>query len=248
MKTLPVNWFIEGRIDAEQKQYVLLDYLQKVKESFRQNKLYPPFGNLIELYNGLVQFRENKDKISGQFPKKIQDMDLQKKILFYETLYADDKLMETVEQIIHWSLPLLRERIEEGRCMYEFVQDNMKIEEVGIVPLYVKEGYFCVPNSESVTLDVFEFGTSIYTGMNPAFSGAGVPYRSIYLQYITSFKTGLGYTPDEIKLKLIHAYPKFPNPLIYYLNTELEIPFQESILPVAKRQLMRKLHSGKEMN
>lgn len=233
-KMLSINWFVEGRVDVEQKQYILLDYLKTVGESYRENKLYPCFSNVIDIYQNLVRFQTLKEQLSGAFPHELQGVDWKNAMLIYETVHKDDETLQSIETLIRWSIPLLKEKIEEGKCIYEFVQDNMQIGKVGIIPLYISEGYFCIRNNENATLDVFEYGTSIYT--NPS-----QEYRSVYFRYLLSFRLNLSVTPESVKLELIRKFPKLPNPVIYYADTDLDIPFQESILPVAKRKFLEKI-------
>ena len=38
MKSLGINWFIEGSIDFEHKKYILLDYLQEINRHFDRSK------------------------------------------------------------------------------------------------------------------------------------------------------------------------------------------------------------------
>jgi hypothetical protein len=42
---------------------------------------------------------------------------------------------------------------------------------------------------------------------------------------------------------LIAEHRELPNPATYLCQTELDFPFQETILPVAKRKLLRRLYS-----
>ncbi|MBK6835034.1 MAG: hypothetical protein IPG89_12470 [Bacteroidetes bacterium] len=54
MGKLSKDWLTEQHIDLELKQYVLLAYLQEVKESYRATKIYPYLGELIEHYKNLL--------------------------------------------------------------------------------------------------------------------------------------------------------------------------------------------------
>ena len=53
MATLSENWITENHIDFEYKKYVLLGYLQKVKEHFNEQKLYPNFYNELSTQQNL---------------------------------------------------------------------------------------------------------------------------------------------------------------------------------------------------
>jgi len=57
MRSLGINWFIEGYVDFEHKKYVLLDYLQQINRHFDRNHLYPNLTDLIYHYNNLLIFK-----------------------------------------------------------------------------------------------------------------------------------------------------------------------------------------------
>jgi hypothetical protein len=54
---LKIDWYIEPPIDFEHKQYVLLNYLQKVDNSFIEKKLSPHLLNLEKIRNELNNFK-----------------------------------------------------------------------------------------------------------------------------------------------------------------------------------------------
>ena len=47
--------------------------------------------------------------------------------------------------------------------------------------------------------------------------------------------------PSTIKLELIEERRDLPNPATYFSNIDLHIPYQETLLPVVKRRLVRRL-------
>ena len=56
---------------------------------------------------------------------------------------------------------------------------------------------------------------------------------------------GLDVHPSDVKLDLLEERRDLPTPATYFLNTVLNVPYQETLLPVVKRRLIR--HLSKEM-
>src|SRR5688572_25397765 len=135
MKFLSETWFAEGRIDFELKKYTLLAYLQQVNRYFNENKLYPQLADVIFHYNNIVAFRENKKYLQEHFPKKLTGLQLEKLQLLYEQMIGDDDLMRELEEIIHFSAGKIKSTIYNGTEIYEFVEENIDIAPVGILPL-----------------------------------------------------------------------------------------------------------------
>ncbi len=83
MKSLPKNWITEGLIDFEYKKYQLLSYLQESNKQFRQVKLYPVLGELIEHHRNLEELKSGKTRLSQLFPKALTSVDLKNARFYY---------------------------------------------------------------------------------------------------------------------------------------------------------------------
>src|SRR5215203_4461480 len=142
MKSLSETWFAEGYIDFELKKYTLLAYLKEINKYFHESKLYPQLSDIIFHFNNLVAFRENKKFLQEHFPKKLTGIQMEKLQLLYEQMIEDDELMQELEDIIHYSEGKIKHAIHSGKEIYEFVENKLNINPVGIIPLDIQEGYF----------------------------------------------------------------------------------------------------------
>src|SRR5690606_12742467 len=115
MKTLSETWFVDGYIDFELKRYKLLDYLQAINYNFHQHKLYPQLSDLIFHFHNLISFRDNKQYLQQQFPKRLSQLDLDRLQVIYEKMIKDDELMTELEDIIRYASQKMEETIQEGR-------------------------------------------------------------------------------------------------------------------------------------
>ena len=59
---MDTDWLFDGILDAEQKQYVLLDYFQKLNKHLERMEVYPMFIEL-SLHLGNIQTLINQNKI-----------------------------------------------------------------------------------------------------------------------------------------------------------------------------------------
>ena len=236
--TLSENWFAEGYIDFELKKYTLLAYLQKVNECFSQNKLYPPLADIIFHYNNLLHFKTNKAYLQQQFPKKLAQADLQKLQLLYEAMIQDSDVMQELEDILRYSLQKMKNTIEGGTQIYEYVEDKINITPVGLVPLDCNEGYFMLSDGSYSSTKVFYYRLSIFEKQDER-------YRSIKTSYVAGWQRTMTNTYENIKSELIRNRKDLPNPAVYCIETELKYPVEETLLPVAKRRLVRFLAEQK---
>lgn len=232
MKTLSETWFADGYIDFELKKYTLLAYLQEINKYFNQNKLYPQLADIIFHYNNLSAFRENKKFLQEQFPKKLSGVQIEKLQVLYEQMIDDDELMKELEEIITYSAGKMKKAIINGTEIYEFVEDKLTIFPVGLVPLDNVEGYFFLSEGTYSSTRVYRYRLSFFEKHDEQ-------YRSIRTEYIDSWERNMVNTYENIKAELLKISTAFPNPAVYSIETPLKFPVEETLLPVAKRSLVR---------
>src|SRR6478609_5654763 len=160
MKRLSETWFAEGFIDFELKKYTLLAYLQEISKHFNESKLYPQLSDLIFHYNNLVAFRENKKFLEEQFPKRLSGLQLEKLQVLYEQIIDDNELMQELEEIINYSAGEMKTTISSGAEIYEFVEGNLTITPIGLVPLDVNEGYFFLSSGNTRSTHIYQYRLS----------------------------------------------------------------------------------------
>jgi hypothetical protein len=232
MKSLSETWFAEGRIDFELKKYTLLAYLQEVDKYFNENKLYPQLADIIFHYNNVVAFRENKKYLQEHFPKKLTGLQMEKLQVLYQQLIEDDELMNELEEIIHYSAARIKTAIYNGTEIYEFIEDKLSIAPVGIMPLDTQEGYFFLSTGKSHPTKAYYYRLSIFEKHDER-------YRSIKTSFIANWTRGISNTYENIKSELIRHRKEIPNPAVYAIETELSFPVEETLLPIAKRSLVK---------
>lgn len=232
MKQLSETWFAEGYIDFELKKYTLLAYLQEINRFFNENKLYPQLADLIFHYNNLVAFRENKKHLQEHFPKKLTGIQIEKLQLLYEQMIEDDVLMQELEEIIHYSADEMKTTISNGAEIYEFVENKLTISPIGLVPLDIQEGYFFLSTGNSKNTYVYQYRLSFFEKHDEKF-------RSMRTAYVDLMQRSMVYTYENIKYELIRSRSDLPNPAVYSIETDLQFPVEETLLPIAKRSLVK---------
>lgn len=232
MKTLSQTWFAEGFIDFELKKYTLLAYLKEVNSQFNENKLYPQLADIIFHYNNLVQFRENKKFLQEQFPKRLTGIQLEKLQLLYEQMIEDDDVMEELENIIHYSAYKMKDTIRNGTELFEFVEDKIQIEPVGLIPLDNKEGYFFLANAAKKDTLIYYYRLSIFEKHDEQ-------YRAIKTSFVAEWQRSISHTFEHMKGLLIKEKKELPNPAVYTIQSTHSFPVEETLLPIAKRCLVR---------
>ena len=221
-------------MDFELQKYRLLAYLQEVNRYFNETKLYPQLSDIIFHYNNLVAFRDNKKFLQDQFPRRIDQVNLQKLEIMYEQMLADDDVMKELEAITAFAVEEMKGTISNGAEIYEFVEQKTRIEPVGIVPLYKNEGYMLLRYGTYAETRAYSYTITL-------FEHKDARYKGIRVGYVDSWAKSISNTYENIKREIIRSIPILPNPAVYCVETELSVPFDETFLPIAKRMLVRQL-------
>jgi hypothetical protein len=237
MEQLSKDWLTQGMIDFEYKKYVLLAYLKNVKESFNRVELYPFMADLVFHYRNLIAVKENKALIRESFPREISLDEFKKLELSYRQLVEDDAIMSELESILEFSIPKIKDSLQEGSVIYEYVESKCEIAPIGVTPLYANEGYLFVtqpPESETI---IYRYQISI-------FEDSQEQLRSLNTQFVENAQKNIANTYEQMKLDLVKRYKDLPNPATYLILSKMKFPFAETLMPVAKRLFVKHISNA----
>ncbi|MCX6150774.1 MAG: hypothetical protein NTX22_09640 [Ignavibacteriales bacterium] len=235
MKKLTLDTFLSSATDYEMSQYQLLGTLKNYSEQLHKNKVYPALSELIEMEELLDGIIKEKTKLEIIFPQLTPNTSLAKEKDFPD----DSAIANDVNQVfdfVNWAHPQILEIITEGKAIYSFVKQNIQIEEIGLIPLYKNEGYFFITNQKNDSEQIYRYE---------------IPFISLDTNSSSLMRVSLiqslwkndveQESLSSIKLNLIKEYDTLPNPATFNMVCDLDFPFEETILPIAKRRLAKKL-------
>jgi hypothetical protein len=207
-------------------------YLQTVKSSFEKVELYPFLADLVFHYRNLQALKQNKALIRESFPKELSLEEFKDLELRYREIVEDDNVMSELESIINFALPQIKDSLNEGTFIYEYVESQCEIAPIGVTPLYAREGYLFVtvpPEKE----------TSIYRYQMSIFEGSQEQLRSLNTEFIECVEKTPMNTYERLKLDLVRKFKDMPNPAAYLILSRMKFPFLETLMPVAKRLFVK---------
>ncbi len=232
MASLHQNWLTEGLIDFEYKKYMLLAYLQETARYFDEKKLYPKLSELVEHYNNIKLFRDKKIAVAKDFPKEISRLDFEKMKTEYREIFEDDELLKELDSIVEFALPQIETKLGLGKELYEEVEDKLEVFPVGILPLRTDEGYFFLSDFLKKLVNVYHYQVTIFETVQEKF-------RGINTRFLFSYTTGITQNYESVKYQLIEQNAQLPNPATYAVEFRQSFPLPETMLPIARRSLVR---------
>jgi len=232
MEKLSQDWLTQGLIDFEYKKYVLMAYLQTVRKSFGRVELYPFLADLVFHYRNLQALRDNKALFRDSFPKELSLEEIKTLELRYKEMIDDDAVMSELESIINFALPQIKDSLQEGSVIYEYVESQCHISPVGVTPLYAQEGYLFVTQPPEKETTIYRYQMSI-------FEGSQEQLRSLNTKFVDTVEKSPANTYERLKLDLVKKFKDLPNPAAYLILAKMKFPFSETLMPVAKRLFVK---------
>lgn len=251
MQDLTPQLFCKAAYDIEKTQYQIQAALKQARDAFSESKIYPYLGKLVKIHKTLNRILDQFDTLNKS-RQEIKEIDLEKQKVVYKelpelTTLDIDGILDVVE-LMQWALPHIQDTIEEGRVIYDFVEDELQITEVGIVPQYTSEGYLLVPElSRSETKGTFHvLRYQLSRLLSSKRSDSKRRYRTLKTRYVKGVPYRVvGETthphPSTIKIDLTKEFADLPNPATYALHLSTPFPYQQTVLPIVKRRMIRYL-------
>jgi len=188
-------------------------------------------ADLVFHYNNLLDFKKNKTVLQQAFPQRLTQADIEAVKLTYKKIIEDDSSMQEIERIITYALKKMDPAIQTGKEIYDFVESHLNIDPVGLIPLTPYQGYFSLRNGGKTNW-IYEYQLSIFENKHDK-------YRGINIQFVDTYEQSITNTPEAIKLNLIKERLHLPNPAVYYVQSDINFPLEQTLLPVAKRSLVK---------
>jgi hypothetical protein len=224
---LKQDWLLDKHIDFEYKQYIVLDYLQKIDDCLAKNELEPNLSELGERLHDLIIFSGKLEEIKvNRKDQELVSLDFYNKRLVYKT--GEDHLMIELENIVRYALPLLYLKYDEMIERHDSLLSTITISHLGLfTPSPTEIGYFFLKNGPNVSL--YEYIRY------PLFDQNEDEFISI------RFSKDFGLNNfDYWRMKDEHvAESKATQTYNYMLIiTEGELPLEATLLPLCKKKIL----------
>lgn len=113
---LNLNWYSDAPIDFEHKNYLLLDYVMKIDESFSNLKLSPYLLWTEKLVMNMEIFIINHQNFNKEIKGTLD------RVENFKLIYKKPEEMEEIKEIIEivqYSRPILQMKIDVGYKLFQ---------------------------------------------------------------------------------------------------------------------------------
>ncbi len=229
-KVLSKDWMIEGLVDFEYKKYQLLSYLKDVEDDFRQQRLYPFFGELVEHYDNLVTFERKREFLMKNFPKEVTVFDFEEWDLVQKKVVEDNNLMKELTKVISYASKQFKKYLQEGQALFEFACKAVKLHY-----LHGKEadnrtsGYLFCRSDKTNEVKAYQYEVTVFDNNENQFG-------EIKTRQVDSIEGNV--RPQELKSIFLSRHRIMNNPTMVFVEADMPFPFEQTVFPVIKRKLV----------
>lgn len=110
---LQLDWYCQTPIDFEHKNYLILQYLSSVDQSYSQHLLSPYLLWTEKLLKELNEFKIKSAILESSIRKDIESFDLRTLKIIRREIQKNDE-MRVVFEIVEYSTPLLQSKVKLG--------------------------------------------------------------------------------------------------------------------------------------
>jgi hypothetical protein len=228
---MDTDWLFDGILDAEQKQYVLLDYFQKMNKHLERMEVYPMFIEL-SLHLGNIQTLLTQNKILYVDRKLTSNDDelVLSDLKVKDIPVLDDEEVVEYQKILKSSQPQLHDYFNFAKSIWSIVFDSIDV----VVKknknnLQSKSGFFSYKTPEILyvwqytTRKVYKTKGQTKTSLKLVFKGQ--QNNLTIPQIISTFSKTYEKNNEE-------------NNPIFEVFCDDVFPLKETLVPIFKRKIL----------
>jgi len=233
MKKLPENWLTAGLQDAEYKRYLFLAFLQAAEHEHNALRLYPLLPELKKQQDYLESIRANAQHLKANFKAEATHINWEKMKLERKKPKARAPVAQSFD-LLDFALPRLKKMKQEAHTSWESFTQTLRLEPVGIQPLYRREGYLLLPTEVASSVDAYRFRVESLQRYRET-------WRNVQLWFVARLTKKMFESYLALKKQLVQQFTDLPQPLTFWAEVAQPLPLKPTLLPLLQQRLVREV-------
>ncbi len=238
MTTLDVKKLTSTSSDWETNQYVILSNIKHWSGELHRNKVFPSLEESIRLKLSLEDILKENLECKLWFDNEIRTRRINERFTVYEKAQNIGFKLERMLEFIEWALKLNKPVLEEGNILKNFVEENLFLHKISSAEKnFHGKGYFSLPDNKKELLNVYLYEI-VWDWSHEYIT------NRLQTKLVRSIPQQLVRNPvDQLMVEFINYSQELFEPVVYVIETELDFPYKETILPLAEELLLSTLSS-----
>jgi len=234
------DWLFDGILDAEQKQYVLLDYFQEMNQHLERMEVYPMFIELsLHLGNMQTLLTQNKILYTDRKLTSNDDELVLSDLKVKDIPVLDDEELVEYHKILKNSQPQLYDYFNFAKSIWSIVYDSIEV----VVKknknnLQSKSGFFSYKTEKKIyiwqytTRKVYKTKGQTKTSLKLIFEGQ--QDNLTISQIISTFSKTYEKNNES-------TYP------VFEVFCSDMFPLEQTLVPIFKRKILSYIHQSEKV-
>lgn len=228
MRSFEDSWLFKPLFDYEYKSYQVLAFEQFLISKLEQLRLYPYVDQVDRILKNLEYFKLQKEDLKKEFPSDLKGIDIQKAQLIREEITESGKIDE-LNAIMNFAKKHLSRCSSDARDLEKQLSNEIQVRPIGLLNDNMLGGYLFFRKLQKTRVYAYEFRMV----QRPARR-----YKEIKTTYLNAEDTGRMTDFTDIKLKYIKSKRARFGINAYLVETNIDIPHFETVLPLVKNHLL----------
>lgn len=235
MTTLDVKKLTSCGSDWEANQYTLLSRVKVWTDQIRKNKLFPALNESILLNMNFEEILKENLESKWWFDSEIKARRFNERITVYEKAHQIGFQLDKLLEFVEWALYLNRPVLAEGEILRNFTKENISARKITNCKNYLGQGYFTLPENKKEKLNIYYYEVNWNWNNNEVIHTMETELiRSIPFEAINT-------SVDKLLHDFINNYQQLYNPVAFIFETDLDFPYEETMLPIAQENLLEEI-------
>jgi hypothetical protein len=222
--------------DWETNRYTFLNIIKSWQSELRKNKLYPVFDYSLQLQNKFISILNENIESKDWLEREVRGAFINDQLVVLEKAHQISSQLDRLIDFVKWGIDINKEVIEEGEIIHQFVYDSIDIISVCEADKYKGKGYIFIPDNQKRLLKIFLYELSITWLVDE-------PEEFLELNILRSIPFEVvDVSHEDVINKFIKYNKQLYDPMVYLCKTDIDFPFNETVIPVIKSKLLESVN------
>jgi len=222
--------------DWETNYYTFLKTLQSWKTELYKNKLHPVLDYSIQLQEKFKDILNENIESKGWLDREVRGAFINDQLVVLEKAHQISSQLEKLISFVKWAIEVNNDFLYEAYILKQFVYDGIDVLPISETDKYRGKGYLIVPDNKKRVYKIYLYELSITWTVDE-------PVEYLDLDMLRSIPFDLvEESPEKLMNQFIKSNQLIYDPMIYICKTDLDFPFNETILPIVETKLLEAIN------
>ncbi len=222
--------------DWETNRYTFLQSIKSWQNDIRKNKLFPAMDFASQLQNKFNEILSENIESKYWLESEVKGAFIDDRLVILEKAHQISFQLDRLIDFVKWGLNENIKLLNEAEIIKQFVYDNIQIIPCCSTNKYRGKGYILVPDNKLKVYKIYLYELSINWSVDE-------PVEYLDLELLRSIPFELvSDSPRSLLNEFIKHIKNLYDPMVYLCETELDFPFNETMMPVLKTKLLHSVN------